>query len=334
MATSEPQRLGIGLCADGLAYTCGFVGRGTPLANRNPLTMPALLDLAAELNLRWVEVPGHQLRDGDAEALRARAAELNLELVYGGGLLRAESFAAELETAHRLGARVARCILSGILEGKRAAFGVERWDEVLDEAVRALRALSPRATDLGLRIAVENHQDVTSYELARLCESVAHPAVGVCLDCGNALAVAEHPTAFAARVAPWIVSLHLKDYRLLRADDGYRLGHCAIGDGVVDFAAIFALLADRPEVPRDIEMAWHGERYIRVLDPAWWEGFPPRASGDWLDLLRLWHDTEVDEDWRTPFVTGEVDDLVAWERKRLLGSVANLAALVGGRLSA
>ncbi|MBI2299075.1 MAG: sugar phosphate isomerase/epimerase, partial [Armatimonadetes bacterium] len=193
-----------------------------------------------------------------------------------------------------------------------------------------LRELAPAAADLGLRIGVENHQDASSEDLAWLCETVDHPGAGVTLDVGNALAVAEHPLEFARRVAPWVVDIHLKDYRLLRSPEGYRLAHCAIGSGVVDFGEVLALFADRPDLPRNIEMAALGERHIRVLDACWWAGHPPRLVSDWLPFVHFWRDGESDGDWRTPFESEPPEAVAAWERARLLESVANLARLSEG----
>jgi sugar phosphate isomerase/epimerase len=323
-------RLPFGLAANALSYTCGFVGAGQPWAHPHPLTPETLIDLAAELGLSSVEMPAHWARLAGPAELGRRCAARGLAVVCGGGMVRAESLADELELARGLGAKVLRCILSGILTGDRTKIGLAGWLELRAAAIAVLAELAPRAADAGIQIAVENHQDATSADLLAICESVGSPAVGVTLDCGNALAVAEHPLDYARRLAPWLVTLHLKDYQICPSDHGVRLVHCAIGDGAVDFGAIFTLLADRPELTRNIEMAAHGERHIRYLDDDWWSGFEPRPAAELIPFLRLLKTTPTLADWRTPFDRGAYGDLAELEHEQLLGSVANLARLTVG----
>lgn len=321
-------RLPFGLCAYGLLYTCGFAGRGTPLANPRPLDMFGLADLAAGLGLDTLEIPPHELPPDRLAEFRRHAAGRGLRLVVAGRRLSYETLAEELEAAAVLGATVVRCTLSGILCGDRSPLGLSGWRELLGRAAEILRRLAPRAADLGLRIGVENHQDATSADLIWLCEQVAHPAVGVTLDTGNPLAVCEDPVEFARRVLPFLVNVHLKDYWIVGSAEGCRLVHCPIGAGAVDFAGLFDLLADRPEVPRSIELAALGERHVRWLTDDWWAGHEPRAAADLLPFLRTYRRHEAPREWRTPFETGEVAGLVAWERARLEESVRRLTTLL------
>ena len=108
-----------------------------------------------------------------------------------------------------------------------------------------------------MALAIENHQDADSEDLLWLCESVGGEFIGVNLDTGNPLAVGEGPVEFAARIAPFLKNVHLKDYRMHRTPAGYRLVRCPLGDGVVDFPALqqaekstLATACDDDAVPR------------------------------------------------------------------------------------
>lgn len=334
MIESAQTRLPIGLCIYGIAYSTGLVGRGTERAYAQPLDANAVLDLTARLGLSSVEahldyfVPG-----GDEAALRnfrARADELGLGLVLAGGKIEYESLQRDLHYAQLLGANVVRCVISGILCGDRRPIGgLEGWQRHLAQTTAALKKLAPEAEDAGIRIGVENHQDATSADLISLCQEVDSPNIGITLDTGNPLAVAEEPVEFARRILPHLVHVHLKDYRLMRTEAGYRLYHCPIGAGVVDFAALFRLFDTKPEVKRHLEMAALGERHIRMLEDDYWANLGDRSASDLAPVLRMREQGETNVPWQTPWETGEDGILAAWEMARLDESVARMGRLIG-----
>lgn len=326
-------RLPIGLCVFGIAYSCGFVGRGSARAHPAPLNAYDVLALAARLGLNAVELPPAYIDPGtDPAALAAfrdRAAELGLRIVVAGPAIDPDAFRRHLEIAQQLGATTVRCTLSHVLCGDRAPIGgLDGWQRHLQDAAQKLAQIAPMAEACGLRIGVENHQDATSDDLIWLCETVGSPAVGVTLDTGNPLAVAEDPVRFAERILPHLVHVHLKDYRMVATPVGYRLFHCPIGAGVVDFPALFALFATKPGVAANLEMAALGERHIRILDKDYWAGHSPRPVADLLPVLRRWREAEQEVEWRTPWETGDDALLGDWEMARLDESVARMRALI------
>ncbi len=326
--------MSIGLCATGLAWTAGFVGRDTPRGNPKPLGPLGLMDLAARLKLSAIELPARGLPVDDgltaAGDLGAAARERGLALVVSSSRATVESLTADCEFARAAGSPVVRCILSPVLCGDRRSLGEGGWAKLLTESVAVLRAVVPVARRCGVRIGVENHQDATSEDLVGLCEAVGDPAIGVTLDTGNPLAVAEDPVEFARRILPHLVNVHLKDYRIVKAPGGFRLCHCAIGAGAVDFPALFALFDRKPEVKRSLEMAWLGERHIRVLEEGWWDGYPPRPARDVVPFLRLWQNREETGEWRSPW--DAEDDVTmhgGWEMARMRESAERMRALAG-----
>jgi sugar phosphate isomerase/epimerase len=89
---------------------------------------------------------------------------------------------------------------------------------------------APKARDRGIQLGIEDHQDFGSEELMSMAEE-AGANVGIVFDTGNPFAVGEDPVAFARRVLPRLLHVHLKDYQAQFTDDGYRLVRCAIGEG-------------------------------------------------------------------------------------------------------
>jgi len=323
------QRLPIGLCVFGIAYSAGYTGNWAQRTDGKPIGPLDFLNLAVRLGLSSVEAPpAYFAPGGEKEALvafRAQAAERGLGLVVDGPRIDPEAFRPCLEQAAWLGTKVVRCVLSGILCGDRRPMGgLEGWQRHLEQMVQHLKEIAPLAEALGLKIGIENHQDATSADLIRVCEEVGSPNIGITLDTGNPLAVAEDPVIFAERILPYLVHVHLKDYRMAATPSGYRLFHCPIGAGVVDFAALFRLFRTKPEVATHIEMAALGERHIRILEEEYWAGLGDRPISEVLPVLRLMRNAETDVEWRTPWETGNEAILPTWEMERLEESVARM----------
>ena len=186
------------------------------------------------------------------------------------------------------------------------------------------------AEDAGVRIGVENHQDATSADLVYMCQTVNSPNVGVTLDTGNPLAVAEDPVIFARTILPYLVHVHLKDYRLTPSPEGYRIFHCAIGAGVVDYPALFDLFRTKDDLVCNIEMAALGERHIRLLTDEYWAGHTQRPIANVLPVLQMREHAEVDVEWRTAWESEQDSIMAAGEMERLVESALNMQQVVAG----
>jgi sugar phosphate isomerase/epimerase len=117
------------------------------------------------------------------------------------------------------------------------------WNEQLAATERFLQRLAPIARDLGIHINLETHEEITSFELVRLVESVGPDVTGIVFDTGNGLQRVEHPVWAARRVAPYVRQTHVKDAAL--AHEGGELVYqlCPCGTGVVDFDELLPILA-------------------------------------------------------------------------------------------
>ncbi len=325
----------IGLCVYGIAYTAGFAGRGTPRANPQPLDAMGFLELAAKLRLSAVEVPFAYIHPQEDEgALREyvdEAAVRGLRVVSAGLPIEVEPFRQHLARCRRLGITTVRCVLSSVLCGDRRPIGgLAGWQQHLAQKIAILQEIAPLAEDAGVRVGVENHQDATSADLVYLCETVNSPNIGITLDTGNPLAVGEEPVTFARTILPHLVHVHLKDYRMTPTPDGYRIFHCAIGAGVVDYPALFEMFRTKDDLVCNIEMAALGERHIRLLTEEYWAGLGPRDVSALLPVLRMRDHAEQDVEWRTAWELEQDSIMAAWEMERLVESVANMEQVVAG----
>ncbi|MCC7494072.1 MAG: sugar phosphate isomerase/epimerase [Fimbriimonadaceae bacterium] len=315
------------LCVYGLVYTLGLT-RDPARANPRPWTLDQLLDFVEELGFDGVELPAAMLPPEVVPRFRERCERAGLTPVIAGRNI-LEGWREEFAAAAAVGARLVRCTVSRLLEGDRRTLGLAGWRQHLDRTVAELRALAPELERYDLRLGIENHQDATSWDLLELCERAGSERVGITLDTGNPLAVGEDVLAFAERVKPRLVHLHCKDYHLFPTPEGLRLVHAPSGYGVVDFAALFALLADRPDLSRSLELPALDARHVRLLCDDWWAGYPPRDVTELLPVLRLREQRASRGEWRTPWETGDLERLAAWEQERVVQSVGALRAILG-----
>lgn len=285
----------------GVPYSMGYIPLKDGTANPRPLDPIALMDRAGALGLSGIEIPLTSRVpsfEGCVVELPPSASDLGLELrkrnmrvVADYGVIvdtDAEAFRQYLRTAHRMGAAVVRVVLSNVLCGDRRTCS-EDWQNRLEASAARLREVLPVAEELGLAIAVENHQDATTDDLLRLFEMVGEcAAFGITLDTGNPLAMGEGPVDAARRLSHLIRHVHLKDYTIHFAPEGYRLARCAAGDGVIDFPAILEVVgANGHAVVPGIEIAAQATRTIPFLDRGWWSTYPPRDSRDLLGALQI-----------------------------------------------
>ncbi|HWQ16162.1 MAG TPA: sugar phosphate isomerase/epimerase family protein [Roseiflexaceae bacterium] len=324
----------IGLAAYSMPWRCGFAGAGTARACPAPLDAYDLLELAAEHGLAAVELPIAallpDLEPGTLAAFKARADALGLAIVVDYGVVDVPALERLIPAAAALGARTLRVMLSTILEGARAAVP-GGWEAYLERMIAELRRLRPLAEAHGVTLAPENHQDATSDDLLRVCEEVGGDCIGVTLDAVNPLAVGEEPLAFARKLGPRIVNVHLKDYHIYLTESGFRLVRCPLGEGVLDLRGLFALLAEvAPHATCNIELAALHARHIRLLEDDWWAGFPARDVRNVLPALRMavHHARPAGEEWRTPWEREcGADELAAYEEGQVAASVAYLRGL-------
>jgi sugar phosphate isomerase/epimerase len=157
------------------------------------------------------------------------------------------------------------------------------------------------AADVGLVLAVENHQDFTSEELILMADEAG---VGIVLDTGNPFAVGEDPLAFVQRAGDRIRHVHLKDYVAQFTQEGYRLVRCPVGDGCVPLAELAAALPAL--ITASIEPGALEARHIRLFSPEWWRGYPRREAAELAMVLGRLQRRKLPED---------ADSRTPWERQ-------------------
>ena len=107
-----------------------------------------------------------------------------------------------------------------------------------------LRAIGENAAPSGIKVCLETHPDlIHNGDIAlETMQAVNHPNICVNFDTGNVYYYNHNVTAVGEvqKVVPHVGAVHLKD-----TNGGYRTWHFpALGEGVVDFKAVFQTLND------------------------------------------------------------------------------------------
>ena len=120
------------------------------------------------------------------------------------------------------------------------AAGPRQRGHPLEPVVAVLREACEAARDFDLRLAVENHGDLTAEQMEHLLGLVGDDGLRVCFDTANALRVGDDVLEAARRLAPAIEIVHLKDCVATWDDPVAGPISVAPGDGVIPLEAVLA----------------------------------------------------------------------------------------------
>jgi 3-oxoisoapionate decarboxylase len=316
----------IGLSVYGTTFGMGI----DPRSGRPTITPGQFMDKAIAVGLGGVELPASLMQGEDATAVAHDAEERELFITLETEGYDPDKLASAIDLGVRLGAGTVRTMVGGAKLGGDRRPLAGRWQSFLQGILAGLQRATISAERAGVNLTVENHQDLASEELLWLCESIGSRRFGITLDTGNSLATAEEPVNFARRVAPYVKHVHLKDYQVYLSTEGYRLVRCPLGQGVVDFPALFGILAATcPDITMSIELGALEARHVRVLADDYWPDYPPRSASQLARVLRFVLDNVRQAgDWRTPFERNEpVEAVIAFEDQQLTASLAYILPL-------
>jgi sugar phosphate isomerase/epimerase len=262
-----------------------------------------LIDYAASLKLDTLfitDLPSlGSLELPHAEDLRRYAADKGLQILLGSWSIcpSAKSFRKDWGTAEEhlaLGLKLSKAIGSpyfrvilGGREDRRSPGGIRAR---IADTVKVLASQRSLATDLGVKVAVENHAgDMTASELVSLIEAAGKDWVGANMDSGNAVWTLEDPMDSLEKLGPYAFTTSLRDSVVWESDKGCKVQWVAMGDGsVVDLKAYFARYAQLcPKVAVNIETIGGFAAELSYLENSFWEAWPDRSGADFARFLRL-----------------------------------------------
>ena len=234
------------------SWTYGWaIGVGGFPAPKQPLTALDILSRARDYGLAVVQIadnlPVDELSPSALAELGTRAREWNIELEIGTVGVQPRHLLRYLELAKRLGAKLVRSLVSAV--GSRADLGQARaW---LKEALPAFESA-------GVCLALENYEGNASRALAALVRDAASPCLGICLDTVNSLGAMETPAMVVAELAPYVRSLHIKDFEIARVESrmGFVVSGRPAGEGLLDVDWLLAEIRRAGQEPNLILELW------------------------------------------------------------------------------
>ncbi len=219
-----------------------------------------------------------------AKAIRSRLGELGMYLEGSIAPPKdeedADRFEAEVRTAKEAGADVLRTVMLG---GRRyeVFYSADEYRAFKERAWKSLQLAAPVVARHKVRLAVENHKDFRADELAGLMRRLKSDFVGVTVDTGNNIALLDDPHVAVEALAPWAMSVHLKDMAVKESADGFLLSEVPLGEGFLDLKRIVgALRKANPAVRFNLEMITRDPLRVPCLADGYWATFADLPGRD------------------------------------------------------
>jgi sugar phosphate isomerase/epimerase len=218
-----------------------------------------------------------------------------------------------LDVCQALGADVLRTYLS--LGGNRAT--------ELRQAKENIRQVVPKAEELGIRIALENHEYETSNDMIRLLKFIESPQVGLLVDIGNSMMALEDPLSATRAMAPYAISTHFKDHIVIDSDESSRVVGVPIGKGNIDIEACFRNLVAKSGLTRiNIEESYGYSAPFRIPPP---EGKDLNLLGAAFRKYPMPHDPAVIAPYLSESIpSDEAEQYLVWQDLAVQHSVAQM----------
>jgi len=234
---------------DSYSYHLAF-GAHPDFTPQKRMSLFQFIDRVKELKLKGFQIDPMHLAsrdDGYLNEVLAYTKERDLFLEYGAMGVESSYLLKELEIAKKLESEILRTFI-----------GFDRYHQKvniqheIDQAIVNLNRVKHHAEELGIKIAIENHGDVSSDELIYIVEKIASPNIGICLDLGNSLITFENPITAAEKMAAYAFTTHVKDYAIQMTNYGFKVHGVALGDGNIDIQKALKIIIEKTRLNRII----------------------------------------------------------------------------------
>lgn len=261
-----------------------------------------LIDYAVSLGLDAVQlsIPGdfESLEPAHLRKVREYAARKGIELSVGAGCIcpiapswnagngsPEQYLARNASVVNQLGLKYLR-VFVGSPTDRHGKTPVEAH---IESTLKGLRAARARMLDYGIKVAIENHGDLTAREMRRLVETAGADLVGVNYDSGNPMWVMEDPALALEVLAPYVETSHFRDSALFEHPRGAAFQWVAMGDGSVslpDVVDLYGRLCPGKSILLEV-ITGRPPQILPYLEDTWWNGFRKLPAPDFARFLSL-----------------------------------------------
>ncbi|MCC7154651.1 MAG: sugar phosphate isomerase/epimerase [Bryobacterales bacterium] len=227
--------------------------------------------------------------------VRAQAGSFGLSLATGGGgVLPKTPEAFESSRQHlilharraaAMGSPIVRCVCAA----ERSAFPPGAPEQHMETMIRLLKSVRPEITSSGVKVAIEIHKDWQAWELKRIIEGAGKDFVGVYLDTGNPVFVMEDPLLTLETLAPYALTLHLRDSVVYEHKRGIAVQWVPLGEGVIDFKRIAARARELcPGIPTHVKpITGRPPTILPIYEDSFWKMYPHARASELSRFLAI-----------------------------------------------
>lgn len=252
----------------------GYTGPAVPGEN--------FIELCHSFGASGCQMGFEQLATNDSDYLKSLRMMLEkrrmyLELGVSARLLeREDSFAKVADAANQLGVERLRI---ACLSGRRYEdfSDLKKWQDFAEHWKRVLRQAEPLLRKYKLRAGIENHKDWLADEQVEILKSISSPYLGACIDFGNNVSLLEDSLEVVRKLAPYVITTHLKDMAVRPYEDGFELSEVSLGEGATPLKQIIEVLRKvRRDVPIVLEMITRDPLKVPYKTDKYWATYPER----------------------------------------------------------
>lgn len=241
------KRLKIGIGSYAYAWAIGVPGYEA----KAPMSALGLIEKAAELKAEVVQladnVPLEKYSKHELTELLSLAREKSVAIEVGAKGLTPERLEMYVRIAGHLHADILRFVIDDT-----------NHEPLPDTVIDVIRPFIPRLEKAKIKLALENHDRLTSAEFSYIINACNSPFVGICLDTVNSLGVPEGTGEVIKALLPHTLNLHVKDFNVERLDHkmGFIIQGTPAGEGKLDIPRLLENLDDEGKCNAAILELW------------------------------------------------------------------------------
>jgi len=214
-------------------YTWAF---GVP-GNRpdKPLTVFNLIELAISLEAKVIQIADNvsieKFTDQELSEFKYFADQAGLKIEVGAKCMTNDRLRKYIHIAHLLGSEL-------------LCFAIDGPDFIpeITSIHQNIKSVVPELEELGITLAIENHERLRANELVEIVGQSGSKQVGICLDTINSLELGEGIETVIRNLAPITVNLHIKEYSVRKFTHkmGYIIEGAPLGKGMLPLTELIA----------------------------------------------------------------------------------------------
>ncbi len=243
--------------------TTSFGFRYAFLDAANSPTLAEMIRQAREAGVERLQLcentrPLEVSKAGWREALKC-AADLGVEIQLGCKALKPEIVERYIALAQELACNQLRVVMEDPDHHEHAT---------RENATRLLADIVPKLQRAGMRLAIENHFDISSTLLVELASPYSAELVGFCVDTANSLRSFEPSLEVLRLLRDRAYCYHLKDYRVVGSMISFAVVGAPLGEGDLDLNGCLRMIFEKQPAPPLFVETWTPSENNRDRDVA------------------------------------------------------------------